>query len=61
MSAALSRVPQGEFTDDGTETHFEVGKKPAFIRAVTSGDKRQGLVYSLYVQEQLIPEYKEAV
>ena len=47
--------------EEGTETHFEVGKKPAYIRAVTSGDKRQGLVYSLYVQEQLIPEYKETL
>ncbi|XP_037075815.1 fas apoptotic inhibitory molecule 1-like [Pollicipes pollicipes] len=51
----------GEFVDDGTETHFEVAKQPAFIRAVTSGDKRQGLVYSLYVREQLIPEYKESI
>ncbi|KAF0292757.1 Fas apoptotic inhibitory molecule 1 [Amphibalanus amphitrite] len=51
----------GEFVEDGTETHFEVGKKPAYIRAVTSGDKRQGLVYSLYVQEQLIPEHKETL
>ena len=27
----------GEFTDDGTETHFSIGTEPACVRAVSSG------------------------
>lgn len=49
----------GEFVDDGTETHFALGSQPAYIKAVSSGKRRGGIVHSLYVEEHEIPEYKE--
>ncbi len=49
----------GEFTDEGTETHFTISGQPAFIRAVSSGDRRRGIVQKLYVQDVEIPEYVE--
>ncbi|XP_054280798.1 fas apoptotic inhibitory molecule 1 isoform X2 [Macrosteles quadrilineatus] len=45
----------GEFVDDGTETHFHLGSTPAYIKAVTSCNKREGLIYSLIVNETVIP------
>lgn len=38
---------QGEFTDNGCETHFNIDKHPAFIKSVSSGHKVKGLIYSL--------------
>ncbi|KAK3607832.1 hypothetical protein CHS0354_031333 [Potamilus streckersoni] len=49
----------GEFTDEGTETHFEIGAHSAFIRALSSGKRRDGIIHELYVDDQLIPESKE--
>ena len=49
----------GEFTDDGTETHFAVGTQPAYVKAVSSGKRREGIVHKLYVEEHEIPEYVE--
>lgn len=43
---------QGEFTDEGTETHFNLGAHPVHIRAVSSGNKRKGLLYTLLVNGQ---------
>ena len=40
---------QGEFTDGGTETHFNLGGHAAHIRATSSGNKRKGLVYFLVI------------
>lgn len=41
---------QGEFADSGTETHFSVGSYSAFIRAVSSGNKMRGLLYTLKIE-----------
>lgn len=41
---------QGEFADSGTETHFSVGSYSAFIRAVSSGNRMKGLLYSLKIE-----------
>jgi len=49
----------GEFVDDGTETHFEIGGHSAYIKTVSSGRKRGGLIKSLYVDDSLIPEAKD--
>lgn len=46
----------GEFTDEGTETHFEVGNHSCFIRAVTSGRRRDGIIHTLHVDGSIIPE-----
>ncbi|XP_075218106.1 fas apoptotic inhibitory molecule 1 [Lycorma delicatula] len=45
----------GEFVEDGTETHFHLGDIPAYIKAVTSCNKREGLIHSLIVQNEIIP------
>ena len=49
----------GEFTDDGTETHFTVAGTPAFIKAVSSGNKRVGIIHKLFVEDNQVPEYVE--
>lgn len=50
---------QGEFVEDGTETHFSLGPFPAFIKTVSSGNRREGLIHSLIVNERVIPEATE--
>ncbi|XP_045123326.1 fas apoptotic inhibitory molecule 1-like isoform X2 [Portunus trituberculatus] len=49
----------GEFVDDGTETHFDLSGHPAYIRAVSSGNRREGLIHSLVVDDVEIPEAVE--
>ena len=51
----------GEFADDfeGTETHFTIRCQPAFIRAVSSGNKRVGIIHKLFVQDSEVPEFVE--
>ncbi|BFZ22389.1 hypothetical protein BsWGS_25428 [Bradybaena similaris] len=49
----------GEFVDDGTETHFEIGNHSAFIKATTTGKRRDGIVHQLFVDETEIPLAKE--
>ena len=39
----------GEFTEDGTETHFEIKGHPSKIRSVSSGKKKLGIVHALFV------------
>ncbi|XP_076825592.1 fas apoptotic inhibitory molecule 1-like [Clavelina lepadiformis] len=46
----------GEFTDEGTETHFEMGNHSCFIKAISSGNRRDGLLHTLHVDDRLIPE-----
>lgn len=50
---------QGEFVEDGTETHFTLGDLPAYIKAVTSGKRREGIIHSLIVNNTIIPESDE--
>ncbi|XP_057293704.1 fas apoptotic inhibitory molecule 1-like [Hydractinia symbiolongicarpus] len=49
----------GEFVDDGTETHFEIGSHPCYIKAVSSGKQKQGIIHSLIVNGNLMPEAPE--
>ena len=49
----------GEFTDEGTETHFAIGSQPAYVRAVSSGNKRSGILHSLVVHDTEVPEFVE--
>ncbi len=57
----LSFIPlQGEFTDNGCETHFNVvAGYSAFIKAVSSGHKVKGLVYTLVVLDTELKPVKE--
>ena len=45
--------------EDGTETHFTLGDMPACIKAVTSGKCGEGIIYSLIVNNTVIPEANE--
>nr|XP_042137414.1 dnaJ homolog subfamily C member 14 isoform X5 [Peromyscus maniculatus bairdii] len=46
----------GEFVDDGTETHFSVGSHDCYIKAVSSGKRREGIIHTLIVDNREIPE-----
>jgi Fas apoptotic inhibitory molecule (FAIM1). len=46
---------QGEFVENGTETHFTIGDTPAYIKAVSSCNKKEGLLYSLIVNDNVVP------
>lgn len=50
LNSDITLPSQGEFADSGTETHFFVGGYSAFIRAVSSGNKMKGLLYSLKIE-----------
>lgn len=47
--------PQGEFVDDGTETHFMVGEHECCIKAMSSGKKKNGIVHYLLLDGEKIP------
>ncbi len=47
---------QGEFTENGSETHFAVEKHECSIKATSSGRKRNGIVHSLLVDGIRIEE-----
>jgi len=49
----------GEFTENGTETHFMIDTQPAVIRAVTSGKRREGIIYSLFIGDTQVPDAME--
>lgn len=46
----------GEFVDDGTETHFSVGNHGCYIKAVSSGKRKEGIIHTLIVDNREIPE-----
>lgn len=46
----------GEFVEDGTETHFTLGNTSAYIKAVTSGKRREGIIHNLIVNGTIIAE-----
>jgi len=39
----------GEFVEDGTETHFEIGDHVCYIKAQSSGKRKTGMVHYLFV------------
>ena len=47
---------QGEFVDDGTETHFQWGSHSCYIKAISSGKKKDGIIHSLVIDGNEIPE-----
>lgn len=49
----------GEFVDDGTETHFNIGNHDCYIKAVSSGKRKEGIIHSLIVDNREIPEIVE--
>lgn len=49
----------GEFGDEGTETHFSIRGHACYIKAVSSGKRREGIIHSLLIDGQQIPENME--
>ena len=50
-AAVYSQVEMaGEFTDDGTETHFAIGSQPAYVKAVRHGEWPQRYQRALYIK-----------
>ena len=50
---------RADFVEDGTEIQFDLsGEKEtvAGIRTVSSGNKKEGIIYTLFVDGQKIPE-----
>ncbi|KAK7482060.1 hypothetical protein BaRGS_00026644 [Batillaria attramentaria] len=46
----------GEFVDDGTETHFEIDSTHAgYIKATSSGRRKEGIVHQLFINDAEIP------
>lgn len=50
---------QGEFVDDGTETHFTLGDHNCCVKAVSSGKRRDGIIHTLIVDGAEIAECVE--
>lgn len=51
---------RNEFADEGTEFHFLLkDDKEGIIKTASSGNKKEGIVYNLIVDGQIIPECKE--
>lgn len=42
--------------DDGTETHFDLKGHPAYIKAVSSGSRREGIIHTLIIDGVEVPE-----
>uniref|UniRef100_T1IVR5 Fas apoptotic inhibitory molecule 1 n=2 Tax=Strigamia maritima TaxID=126957 RepID=T1IVR5_STRMM len=45
-----------EFVDDGTEMHFEINGQEAYIKAVSSGSRKEGLIHTLIFNGSEVPE-----
>lgn len=50
---------QGEFVEDGTETHFTLGDHNCCVKAVSSGKRRDGIIHTLIVDGTEIAECTE--
>jgi hypothetical protein len=44
-----------EFTDDGTETVFQIDDRRAVLKAISTGYHRSGINHALFVDEIEIP------
>jgi hypothetical protein len=49
----------GEFVDDGTETHFQIDGHSAYVKTVSSGKRREGILHTLIVDQTEVPEAAE--
>ena len=52
-------ILQGEFVDDGTETHFEIGNHACCVKAVSSGKQKEGIIHTVLVDGVIMPEASE--
>lgn len=54
-------LPQGEFVDDGTETHFTLGDHDCCIKVLSSGKRRDGIIHMLLLDGMEISESEWSV
>ena len=60
LMSGLSWIFQGVFVDDGSETHFTLSSGVAcYIKNVSSGKKKEGIIHSLVINDNEIPEAVE--
>lgn len=45
---------QSEFVDNGTEMHFMLGDYAACIKSIPSYSKKEGILYTLIVNDDII-------
>lgn len=50
------REETGEFVDDGADTEFEEDNVRFLLQSRSSGNKRTGIVYTLFANDELIAE-----
>lgn len=50
------REETGEFVDDGADTEFEEDGIRFVLQSRSSGNKRTGIVYQLFANDELIDE-----
>uniref|UniRef100_A0A915PR21 Fas apoptotic inhibitory molecule 1 n=1 Tax=Setaria digitata TaxID=48799 RepID=A0A915PR21_9BILA len=50
----------GEFLEDGTKTHFEINDSVCYIKATSSGNKKSGFIYQLYINDNEITSTNDA-
>ncbi|KAL4003728.1 Fas apoptotic inhibitory molecule 1 [Acanthocheilonema viteae] len=44
----------GEFLENGTKTHFEIDQNVCYVKATSSGNKKLGFIYQLYINNSEI-------
>lgn len=59
-SKILTENLQGEFIEGGTKTHFEIGDVVCYIKATSSGKKKTGFLYQLFINDNEISPCTEA-
>lgn len=50
------REETGEFVDDGADTEFIEENIKFVLKSRSSGNKRTGIVHSLFVNDKLVPD-----
>ncbi|VDN03486.1 unnamed protein product [Thelazia callipaeda] len=50
----------GEFVENGTKTHFEISNNVCFIKATSSGNKKIGFIYQLFINNSEITSTEES-
>ena len=56
LSLPSLSLTQGEFVEDGTETHFTLADHDCCIKAVSSGKRRDGIIHTLLVDGNEVAE-----
>ena len=50
---------EAEFTDEGTETSFQINGHPAVLKAISTGYHRSGINHALFVNRKEVPVAKD--